>query len=140
MDNKRSKNKRTLKQLHDKHLTCVSDGLTDNIHVCTHFYNSMSVEAFSENISIYTRKVHYLNQTCRALNSEINKTCTTIKGISVRYWLYFIQANINTYLHWLTSMREPILDVVNEICWSPITISSSCKLKKRRLVLTCLID
>ena len=34
-----------------------------------------------------------------------------------------------TYLHWLTSIREPILEVVNEMCCSPMTISSSCKFK-----------
>ena len=35
--------------------------------------------------------------------------------------------NTVTHLHWLTSTREPILDVVKEICWSPMTISSSCR-------------
>ena len=35
--------------------------------------------------------------------------------------------NESTYLHWLTSTRDPILEVVNEICWLSITISSSCR-------------
>jgi len=61
-DYKGSRNKSTLKQLHDKYLTCVSDGLTDNIR--THIYSSMYVVAFS-------RQVHYLHQPSIALNSAM---------------------------------------------------------------------
>lgn len=32
---------------------------------------------------------------------------------------------IYAYLDWLTSIREPIFDVVKEMCSSPMTISSS---------------
>ncbi len=31
------------------------------------------------------------------------------------------------YLDWLTSIKDPILEVVNEMCSSPMTISSSYK-------------
>jgi len=35
-----------------------------------------------------------------------------------------------TYLLWFTSTSDPILDVVNEMCSSPMTISSSCEKMK----------
>lgn len=36
----------------------------------------------------------------------------------------------STHFDWLTSIKEPILEVVNEMCSSPMTISSSYELKE----------
>lgn len=40
-------------------------------------------------------------------------------------WAHLDIRIIYTYLDWLTSIREPIFDVVKEMCSSPMTISSS---------------
>lgn len=40
-----------------------------------------------------------------------------------------------TYLDWLTSISEPIFDVVKEMCSSPMTISSSWKHEKKSVKL-----
>lgn len=42
------------------------------------------------------------------------------------------QINMVTYLLWLTSTKDPILDVVNEMCSSPMTISNSLRKKKKK--------
>lgn len=34
-----------------------------------------------------------------------------------------------THFDWFTSIKEPILEVVNEMCSSPMTISNSCRQK-----------
>lgn len=39
----------------------------------------------------------------------------------------FTTAGYSTHFDWLTSIKEPILEVVNEMCSSPMTISSSCE-------------
>lgn len=41
-----------------------------------------------------------------------------------------------THLDWLTSIRDPILEVVNEICSSPMTISSS---QRRKIMLKSVV-
>ncbi len=39
------------------------------------------------------------------------------------------------YLDWLTSIKDPILEVVNEMCSSPMTISSSYKAQRRAIMI-----
>ena len=61
------------------------------------------------------------------MNKNNSLAKPTKKKLDYYFLLVHVQSMVDTYLHWLTSIREPILKVVNEICWSPITISSSWK-------------
>lgn len=42
-----------------------------------------------------------------------------------------------THFDWLTSIKEPILEVVNEMCSSPMTISNSWKQTQSQVKETC---
>ncbi len=67
----------------------------------------------------------FKNETVVWKSSEAERTRAK-KNVFMKY----------AYLDWLTSIKDPILEVVNEMCSSPMTISSSYKAQIMMLSIT----